>query len=216
MNTARIGVTTATHSQPTRWARVTRGAAGAAFATFTAAFSHVAAGGLLPSAAAFALTLALSTLVCIALAGRSLSLWRTSAGVAVSQFLFHGIFSQVVSSGSVALSPLAGHDHSSSLIATAVSGATIHTVHPSWMWLAHATAALLTVVMLRHGEAALRDLAGAIALFLAPLTDAGRPHLVQPSRRTPRVGCARSVVPRDLSALFSALRHRGPPRCAFI
>lgn len=199
-----------------RWTRVARGTAGASFATFTAAFSHVAAGGLLPSPAAIALSLALSTLVCIALTGRSLSLWRTAAGVAASQVLFHGIFSQVVASGTVVLSPHAGHDVTSPLLDDAMAGAIVHTTHPSWMWLAHATAAILTVVVLRHGASAVRDIAAAVALFFAPLTDAGRIRPVPSARRTLRAGCARVVVPRDLSVLFSALRHRGPPACAFV
>lgn len=216
MNTVRNGVKTEMPLPPSRWARVARGSTGASVATFTAAFSHVAAGGLLPSAAALALTVALSTLVCIALAGRVLSLWRVAAGVAASQFLFHGIFSQIVSSGTVVMSPHAGHDSSSTLIAGAATAASSHAAHPSWMWLAHAAAAVLTVLMLRHGESAFRDLAGAIALFFAPLTDAGFSRPVPSLRQTLRVGCARIVLPRDLSVLFSAMRHRGPPVCAGI
>jgi hypothetical protein len=168
--------------------------------------------GRLTSPAAIALTLALSTLLCIALAGRAHSLWRTAAAVGVSQVLFHGIFSRVLASGTVVLSPHAGHDGVPSPVSAVVAGTAGHTAHPSWMWLAHAAAALLTVAALRYSESALRSVASATSLFFAPLVEAGYLQPVPQLRRSPRVGCARTVVPIDRTALFSVLRHRGPPR----
>jgi hypothetical protein len=211
VNMDRSGVKPVAHAVPTRWMRVARGVVGAAFATFTAAFSHVAAGGALPSPAALALTLALSTLLCIALAGRAHSLWRTAAAVGLSQFLFHGIFSRVVATGTVVLSPHAGHDGVVSPVAAAATTSATHGAHPSWMWLAHGAAAVLTVVALRYSERALRSVAEATSLFLAPLIEAGHFQPVPSVRRSPRVGCARTVVPIDRTVLFSVLRHRGPP-----
>ena len=78
--------------------RLLRGVAAAVAATFIAAFSHVDAGGPPPDGTIILLSLALSGLVCTALAGRSLSLWRLSAAVVLSQALFHGLFSLGASS----------------------------------------------------------------------------------------------------------------------
>lgn len=60
----------------TRWARFTRGWLGAVFSTFVAALSHTAGGGSGPGLLPVALCLAFAVIVCIGLAGRSLSLWR--------------------------------------------------------------------------------------------------------------------------------------------
>ncbi|MGA8790996.1 MAG: hypothetical protein WB535_18795, partial [Paenarthrobacter sp.] len=54
-----------------RGVRLLRGLAAAVAATSLAAFSHVAAGGPSPDGAIVVLSLALSGLVCTALAGRS-------------------------------------------------------------------------------------------------------------------------------------------------
>src|ERR1700712_934267 len=79
----------------TRWARVARGCAAAAFATFVAAFSHSLAGGSVPTAFGLFVSLMLSAMVCTLLRGRTLSLWRLAASVGVSQFLFHALFSDL-------------------------------------------------------------------------------------------------------------------------
>jgi hypothetical protein len=213
VNRDKSGVIAVAHARPTRWMRVLRGSVGATFATLTAAFSHVVAGGSLPSPAAIALTLALSLLLWIALSGRTHSLWRTTAAVGLSQALFHGIFSKVAASGTVVLSPHSGH-HGAHEAVTILGAAADHAAHPSWMWLAHTAAALLTIAALRHGEAALRALGLAAALLFAPLTRTTVPLTESFPRRIHRVGCARTIVPRDLSMLFSALRHRGPPQLA--
>src|SRR5690554_5818533 len=77
----------------TRWARVLRGQVVAVCATFTAAFSHGAADGAHPPLAAIALALAFSSIVCVFLAAARLSRLRLAASVAVSQLLYHGLFS---------------------------------------------------------------------------------------------------------------------------
>lgn len=76
----------------TRWTRFARGWITAGFATFVAAFLHVASSGHAPSSLALALSLAFSGMICIALTGKRLALWRRSVSVAVSQFLFHALF----------------------------------------------------------------------------------------------------------------------------
>jgi hypothetical protein len=196
---------------PTRWMRVLCGSLGALFATFVAAFSHVLAGGAPPSTAAMMLSLALSIPLCVALVGPALSLWRTTTAVALSQAMFHGLFSGISSSGSVMMTEHAGHDGTAVTILGAGGGVAPGASHAASMWLAHAAAAALTVVALRYAESAVLRLREATVLFLGTLAAliTAVPMLGAP--RTPRVGCTRTVLPRDLTLLFSALRHRGPP-----
>lgn len=76
-----------------RHQRVLRGTAAAVFATFVALASHMIGGGDLPTAMGVVVPLALSTLVCVLLAGYRLSLPRLSLSVLASQSLFHPLFS---------------------------------------------------------------------------------------------------------------------------
>jgi glucan phosphoethanolaminetransferase (alkaline phosphatase superfamily) len=191
--------------------RVLRGTLAASLATFVAAFSHVLGGGALPSAAAVSLSFSLALLVCIALAGRRLSLWRTVASVAFSQLLFHALFSTVMGTSSITMSAHAGHGVSDVVI-TSSSGAGA-SGHPSTMWFAHAGAAALTVVAIRYAEVALAALHASTGLFRGIFASIQAVH-VSRDDSVPRVGCSQRVVARDLSVLFSALRHRGPPALA--
>ena len=79
-------------------ARLVRGVAAGALATFVALFSHVAAGGHAPVLPGVVLPLVLAVFVSVVLAGRKLSLVRLSASVAVSQTAFHWIFSAAAAS----------------------------------------------------------------------------------------------------------------------
>lgn len=72
--------------------RLIRGWTGALAATSVAAASHVVAGGSSPEPLLLQLALASCGLACTALTGRGLSLWRLSAGVALSQGTAGGRF----------------------------------------------------------------------------------------------------------------------------
>jgi hypothetical protein len=89
-----------------RWARVLRGLTAAFFAVFVAGFSHVVGGGVQPGGVGVVLALAFSAVVCVALAGKTLSLLRLSIAVGFSQLAFHLLFS--VGAGSVASGAGAG------------------------------------------------------------------------------------------------------------
>jgi hypothetical protein len=193
----------------TRWMRVLRGALASVFATFVAAFSHVLGGGALPSAAAMALSIALAMLACIALAGRALSLWRTIASVALSQVLFHALFSTVMGTSTLSMPGHAHHSPVDVVIATSASPAS--SGHSASMWLAHAFAAALTVLAIRYAEVALVTLRETTGLLLATIGATPTPVHVSRDDSSPRIGCTTRVIHRDLSLLFSALRHRGPP-----
>jgi hypothetical protein len=180
----------------TRAARVARGCLAAGFATFVAAFSHTVAGGTAPSAFGVLACLVLASAASVLLAGRTLSLWRLAASVALSQALFHGLFSTLGTPVAV--------EH--------VHGAMPSTDAPalderSEMLLAHLVAGVLTLVALRFGERAFWGLAATAHLLirrLLPVFVPTRPVLRRPAPAV-RVAAPRTVL------LRSTLRRRGPP-----
>lgn len=178
-----------------RWARVARGTAAAVVATLVAALSHTLSGGS-GSWFGVGVSLALAITVCTLLTGRTLSLWRLSVGIGVSQFLFHALFSDL---GTPVLV-----EHSMSSMHVTVPHA--HAA-PS-MWLAHAIAAVITIVAVRFGEQAFWGVGRTARLFLARLLIVVAPVLSAPR---PRLAITRRFVPCDLDLLLSPMRHRGPP-----
>ncbi|MCU1481117.1 MAG: hypothetical protein JWQ19_1903 [Subtercola sp.] len=76
-----------------RAARTLRGLTAAGVAVFVAALSHALGGGDAPGGIGVVLALAFSAVVCVALAGRTLSLVRLSLAVGFSQLAFHLLFS---------------------------------------------------------------------------------------------------------------------------
>lgn len=193
--------------------RVIRGLAASTTATFVAALFHEAGGGAAPSAGVVAFGLALASLAAIALAGARPSLWRLVASVGVSQLLFHGLFTAAGGASIAAADPHAGMGHGASPLALAAPGAVpAPAALDAGMLLSHGAALVVTVLALRHGEAALRALAAASGLrvvlalaipFLRP--EGQRPTALARVLRAPR-------PLRDLCARLGRLRHRGPPR----
>jgi len=179
-----------------RSARAARALTAAVVSTVVAAFSHVAGGGDAPGGATIALTLALASLVCVAFSSGGLSLWRLSVSVAVSQAMFHGMFTIT---GGAALR--LGHEHSHAGAITSLAG------HSSDMWLAHALAALVTTVALARGEVMVRALLALADVRLAAAAPVTVP-IVQRSR--PVVArCEQATGVR--SDALGPLRRRGPP-----
>jgi hypothetical protein len=182
------------------------------FATAVAASSHVLAGGDLPSPAAILLSLALSLPFCVLIAGPALTLWRTALAVFVTQAVFHLMFSGISSAGGTSMSEHAGHDaHGGSAVLLVAGEASVVGGHSASMWFAHAIAGLVTVVAVRHAESALVSLRETAILLLGALTLVVAPVQLFGPTLSIRVGCTQRVLVRDLTRLFSALRHRGPP-----
>ncbi|MEO7122559.1 MAG: hypothetical protein ABI400_05485 [Lacisediminihabitans sp.] len=189
-----------------RWARVARGLVAAVISLFSAASFHIIAGGRTPTILALLSCLVVSTFVCVALSGKKLSLPKLSTAVAVSQFLFHSVFSlwttNPLSSG------VAGrvHDHLLVFIPQALSPVAAE----SSMWLAHAIAAVATIAALSRGEAAFWSLLTTARLWVGTIF--AKLALVIPAR-TPRPASPvlRVLRRRELLLLFSSLHHRGPP-----
>lgn len=175
-----------------RWGRVARGWAAAAFATLAASLSHALAGGAVPTPFAVAVALIISGAICTLLTARRMSTWRLAASIIASQTLFHALF---VGLGTPAA---AGHTHAFS--ATAVDG------HAT-MWVAHAVAAVMTIAVFRYAEAAVWGVAETAQLLFARLVARGIPIVMPP--RVPAQ--ARPHTPTVTALVLSFTRHRGPP-----
>lgn len=200
-----------------RGLRLARGWSGAAIITSAAAASHAFSGGGIPSFPIFLLSLALSGLVCTALAGRVLSLWRTVTAVALSQTLYHWLFSADAAASGMTASPAdpalghAGHSMAAMTSALPAPGMAGMDHTSSLMGLSHALAAVFTVALLRRGEVLAVRLLHALRLRLVRLL---------PFLRPISLGPAITLDSRPVLALPSlgvpllALRHRGPPLLA--
>ncbi len=179
-----------------------RGMIAAAVATFVAAFSHAIAGDAAPSWLGVGASFLLSLAVCTALSGRTLSWWRLAASVAVSQLLFHALFS-----GPGAPTMPTGHSHG----AAAVGGMPMSAMdgHDDRMLLAHVIAGIITLLALRFGERAFWSVADSARLVIARVLHAVAPVPATPARAIPSISRA-VAAPRRIH-VPSTHRHRGPP-----
>ncbi|AMM19150.1 hypothetical protein AX769_02145 [Frondihabitans sp. PAMC 28766] len=203
-----------------RRARALRGLGVAVISVVTAALSHVIAGGAAPGGLGTGLALVFAILACTALAGRRLSTPRLIIAVALSQLVFHVLFS-------LGAAIPEAHGHSVTMLGMVMSGGnTAHLpalttprgvsaleVAGARMWLGHAVAAVATIVLLLHGERALAVLLRVAAERLAVLVSvvAALPSaLALPrGRRLLALGDRRGVP--SLDVLLSTRPHRGPP-----
>jgi hypothetical protein len=191
-----------------RGIRTARGIAAACFAVFVAALFHDAAGGGLPSPLAVALALAFAAPLCIALAGRRITLWRQAASVAVSQLLLHLLFGLGGDSTGTTLNAPVGHLHAGMQIGITGGHAVAMRDDTAPMLLAHVAAAIVTVAALRHGERTIAALANFTVLLvtaIAKLDVSPVPVAVRMPVQT------RPLTLRAPALVLGSLRHRGPP-----
>jgi hypothetical protein len=199
-----------------RASRVLRGSVAAAFSTFVALLSHVTGGGSAPGAVGVAVPLALSVLVCVALAGRRLTLPRIVLSVAASQFLFHTLFVLGSSSGVSGSSPAGHAGHAGHAGAVGAVELSVTAGHPAShttgaMWAAHIVAAAVTIAMLRQGDAALTRLAE-IALFVAHAVVRVLALLAPATFPRPATATVDAVVrPLRERLAIGDVSRRGPP-----
>ncbi|MDY6054882.1 hypothetical protein [Micrococcus sp.] len=200
-------------------ARLLRGGAGAVVMTALAAASHSAAvGGPLPPLALMAFAAVLAAPVTTALAGRTLSLWRTLLAVLAAQGIFHALYA--VAGGAHAVHVAAGVDpaHVGHLAADSGPALTVSATaaagdgHGAGMLGAHVAAALLTAAVLRHGErvlaaAAEQALAAVPALRLLAFLLTG-PVVTPRPLRLPAMRVLRPVGPL---LVLGTPGRRGPP-----
>lgn len=196
-----------------RGARQVRGGTAAVFATSAAALSHVLGGGGVPHPLLVLFSLAISTLVCVALAGRVLSFKHLVAAVVVSEGLFHLLFSlssanTVVPSSALAPGQHAGMDMAGLAPAHASMG--LIAGHDGSMWFSHGAAAALTIGFLRHGESSAVRLLDALRMRITAIMGLVSVSVPAPSR----IDAAPELWLSARAALDVPLpvRHRrGPP-----
>lgn len=200
-------------------ARLARGVAGAAVMTVLAAASHSAvAGGPLPPVAMMAFAAVLAAPVTTALAGRTLSPWRTLLAVLAAQGIFHALYA--VAGGAHTVHVTAGVDpahvghlaaNSGPALAVSANAAAVHG-HGAGMLAAHAAAALLTAAVLRHGERVLAAAAGQ-ALAAVPVLRLLAFLLTGPAvpARPLRLPALRVLHPVGPLLVLGTPGRRGPP-----
>lgn len=192
-----------------RGSRVARGAVAAVVATFVALVSHVSAGGAVPGLVGIVVPLALSFVVCTALAGRRLSAWRLTLAVALSQALFHLLF--VLGSYDLGAG---GHVHGA-VVAFAADGSSPTAVSmDATMAAGHLVAAALTAVSLHRGERTLLALGTLAARCVAWVRARVRVIAFGPTPvRRLRAVVVASVQPVSVIVTRASAR-RGPPIAA--
>ena len=215
----------------TRWARFARGWIVAIVSLFVAACSHALAGGALPATAGLALCLAFSGAVCVFMAGKTFSHARLSVAVALSQLLFHGLFSLLADTPlSTAVPAGAGMHHGETMVLQlgtapstfpSTSGFPIMSVFPGmhgdaelWMWAGHACGAIVTIAALSFGERTFWALARLTHLYISRILAA-----VHPVETPIFLGSGqdhRAEVATACALIFSIHRLRGPPPCGIV
>lgn len=201
-----------------RGARLVRGGIAAVFATSAAALSHILGGGNAPHPLLALVSLTISALVCMTLAGRVLSLKNLMAAVVVSEGLFHLLFS--ISSGDHATmraSAIMSVQHSGmdrrDFPFVSAHMAVDHAGHSSGMWLSHGIAAVLTIVFLRYGEVNAVRLLDALHMRVTAITV----PLVAPIPAPLRIDVSPGLwlpVLASLKVPLPVRHHRGPPPLA--
>lgn len=184
--------------------------------------SHLAGGGQVPDLLGVVVPFALSLPVCMAWAGR-LSLFGLSASVVASQVFFHVLFLLGTPTGAGLVSPGSGMHTghmgmAAPMTATAASARSVgqaaeaaHADVAMWVW--HAVAAVITIVILYRGELMLLRLRG-LAVRMAAWLLRGRAVVqsVGSFVRPALLGVvAATFRPLHPGPQLSPLLRRGPP-----
>ncbi|MDL9980758.1 hypothetical protein [Microbacterium candidum] len=191
----------------TRAARAWRGILAAAFAVFVASLSHSAAAGHAAPLLGVLLALTVAVPVCVLLAGRRLSWPRLAVAVAVSQFVFHALLQVGVADVGRVVPGMPAAPHMHDAMPAMLPALDAHVMATPGMWVAHACAAILTVLAFGAGERAVKALLDLVGwTFLARLVQGFAlpqgPRILFSIRA--RVTAARLL-------LLSVAPRRGPP-----
>jgi len=199
--------------------RLARGWIVGLVATTAAAVSHSVAGGYRPGALSFGTALIFAGMLGTLVISRRPSLPRLTVAVGVSQFAFHLLFSTLGSGGGSAARivgsgmPGMTMTDAPTIAAPVAMGGHDH-LADTGMWIAHAIAAVLTILFLRRAEGAVwtmltrlgRIVATLLTRVLVPAASGEVPHLPT------RPNLSRRPAERVLVASAS---RRGPPLLAF-
>ena len=191
----------------TRRPHVIRGLLAASVATFVALASHVWVGGTMPGMLGVVVPWILSVMVCTLLAGRRLSLVRMVASVVLSQLLFHVLF---VLGAITPQATLGVHEHGAALVLP-MTGAGALVPEDAGMWVSHALAALVTVVLLHRGERTVHALSSRAAELMAWARRVVAVRVLTPSPVVIRRRWAITRAPLRRDPLRAVMPRRGPP-----
>ncbi len=216
--------------------RLVRGGTAASIATAVALGGHLAGGGAMPAWLGILVPWWLAVAVCTLLAGTRFSLARMGVAVLASQALFHGLFSAGTPGdpGRALVDPpgshlghgagraghgaggVVGHDaHGDG--GEGVASVADHALHGSHsdlrMLLLHVLAAMVTAVLLQHGESVLMRCARLALTVLAVLAHPPLLLLITllvPERPARPLPAAPHLLHAQRAVLTPQLR-RGPP-----
>lgn len=172
-------------------------------ATLIAAVSHTIGGGAAPHPLLILAVSALITPLSALLIGVRASRIRTAATVLFAQAAFHVVF-QVLGAPTADGAPASG-THAHHLDLTQLAAASVAPTPGPTMLGAHLVAAVLTMLLLWHGE----KLFGAVSDWVLALLSSV-PVLAPPDHRRPS-RLVSTLVPLTDSALTGAVSRRGPP-----
>lgn len=187
-----------------RQLRALRGAGAAAVTVLLAALAHTLGGGGAPAPLLLLAVTLLATPLCVLFVGRRLSVAGLTLAVVAAQAMFHVAFMATATVGSTALTA-SEHAHHSLTVVSIDGAAPVVAVDPQ-MIAHHLGAALLTLVLLHHGERMLRAVARGITALLPSVVLVP----VAETRVALRAVAHTPAAPRH--PLFSSdARRRGPP-----
>jgi hypothetical protein len=197
--------------------RLARGWLVGLVATSIATVSHSLAGGYRPGILSFGVALIFAGMLGTAVIGTKPSLPRLAVAVGGAQSAFHLLFSLLgAGGGAAAADPTGGMGMAAmnpSPIAAPVMSAHDHFADPG-MWVAHAVAAVLTILFLRHAELAVWGMLARLGRVLATrLTVVPAPIPAGARSRIPAWPAI--VLPPIERMLVASASRRGPPLLTF-
>lgn len=198
---------------PERTHRLLRGWGVASVAVFVGAGSHAVLTGHLPHPLILGLCWSLSGMLCVLLAGLRLPRLSTGLGVLGSQAGLHTLLT-LAGHGAAPVGHSAGHaSHHGDAgpLLLAASGASADAVHQlsTLMLAVHALAAVLTILAIRRGDAAVAGLLRAVRLGLRRLLTLPGPVPTPAPRPRPLIlSCPAVLVSRIRPGTVAT---RGPP-----
>lgn len=194
-----------------RQLRLVRAAAVSSIATLLAALSHTLGGGSAPHPLLILAVATLLTPLSALLVGARQSRGRVAATIVLGQAAFHLLFQALGSptgTTSVGATSLVGGGHSHVIDLAALGSASPVAGPGVLMLFAHAVAAMLTIVLVWHGEAVVRVVTRWVEALLRQVAAVAPPQ----HRRPP--GLRSIAVPSFDAAVSAAVPRRGPPALA--
>ncbi len=184
-----------------RQLRLLRAASASSSATLLAALSHTFAGGAAPYPLLVVAVAALLVGPASVLIGARVSRFRVAATVLVSQAAFHLVFQALGAPTGSGVIAAAGHDHR----LPPLGPLTVAALPDTGMVLGHVAAAIVTTLLVWHGESSVRTIAGWVrAVFRDEVT-------TLPGDHERPAALSLDLHPLVDTVVVTAVSRRGPP-----